>query len=60
VEVISADGRWVAGFELMATNPDGTATIRSTHTGKVRRVVQDQWRDPLEVAALAASRRRVE
>ncbi len=56
VEVLSASGRWVAGFELLATNPDGTVTIRSNHTGKTRRLWPDQWRDPLEVVALATNR----
>jgi hypothetical protein len=52
VEVLNSGWRWCAGFELLMTNADGTVSIRSTHTGTVRRLPPDQWRDPLELAAL--------
>lgn len=56
VEVAGRGGSWVAGFELLATNSDGTATIRSSRTGAVRRLWPDQWRDPLEATVMAANR----
>lgn len=52
MEVLNAAGGWVAGFELLATNPDGTASIRSRHTGMVKCLPPDQWRDPLEAVDL--------
>lgn len=52
VEVANRKGGWVSGYELLSFNSDGTVSIRSSHTGKVRCLPQGQWRDPLEVAAL--------
>lgn len=54
VQVRNGQGRWVAGFDLLAFNPDGTATIRSRRTGEVRTLPPDDWRDPAELEALAA------
>ena len=54
VEVRTAAASWASGFELLGTNPDGTATIRSNRTGATRQLPGDQWRCPDEVAALEA------
>lgn len=54
VEVQGADGRWHAGFLLLAFNPDGTVTVRSCKTGAVRQLALSEWRDPLEPEILAA------
>lgn len=53
MEVLSSTGRWIGGFELLSFDPDGLASIRSSRTGAVRRLSLNQWRDPLELAALA-------
>ncbi len=47
VEVHSADGRWVPGFELLGHDFDRRwFAIRSKRTGMVRRLPLDQWRAP--------------
>jgi hypothetical protein len=46
VEVLSAAGRWVAGFELLSFDAAGLAAIRCSRTGTVRRLLLDQWRAP--------------
>ncbi len=52
VEVLNRKGDWVSGYELLSFNSDGTVSILSSHTGKVRCLPQGQWRDLHEVAAL--------
>lgn len=53
VEVLGSTGRWFPGSELLSFDPDGLASIRSSRTGTVRRLTLNEWRDPLELAALA-------
>jgi hypothetical protein len=60
VEVLARTGEWVAGFELLRSENDGTALIRSGHTGATRKLPQGQWRDPLEIQALEAFAREVQ
>lgn len=55
VEVLSSSGHWTGGYELISFDDDDLATIRSTYTHAVRRLTNDQWRDPQEVALLAAA-----
>ena len=54
VEVLSASGRWVSGYELLQFRDDGLVTVRSTRTGATRSLVKWAWRDPIELALLAA------
>jgi len=54
-EVLSASGRWVGGYELLRFCDDGLLTIRSTHTGAVRQMPPERWRDPVEEALLEAA-----
>lgn len=54
-EVLSPSGRWVGGYELLRFCDDGLLTIRSTHTGAVRQMPPERWRDPVEEALLEAA-----
>ena len=54
-EVLSASGRWVGGYELLRFCDDGLLTIRSTHTGAVRQLPPERWRDPIEESLLEAA-----
>ena len=54
-EVLTASGSWVGGYELLRFCDDGMLTIRSTHTGAVRQLPLERWRDPVEEALLEAA-----
>lgn len=53
-EVLNNAGCWIAGYQLLRFGDDGLLTIRSIRTGATRQLPPQRWRDPLEVAALAA------
>lgn len=46
VEVLNTAGRWIAGFELLHFDAEGTATIRSVRSGATRSLSPGHWRDP--------------
>ena len=54
IEVRSAAGLWIRGYELLSFDDDGLVTVRSTHTHAVRRLPSELWRDPVETALLAS------
>ena len=58
-EVLSALGRWVGGYELLRFCDNGLLSIRSTHTGDVRQLPLECWRDPAEDALLEPSLRGI-
>lgn len=47
---MTAEGKWVSGYELLCFRNDGLLTIRSK---SVRELAPERWRDPREVALLA-------
>ena len=56
-EVRNASGQWICGYELLRFCDNGLLSIRSTHTGDVRQLPLECWRDPAEEALLEASPR---
>ena len=56
-EVLSTSGQWICGYELLRFCDNGLLSIRSTHTGDVRQLPLECWRDPAEEALLEASPR---
>ena len=58
-EVRNASGQWICGYELLHFCDNGMLSIRSTHTGDVRQLTPERWRDPAEEALLEASPRGI-
>ena len=58
-EVRNASGQWICGYELLRFCDNGLLSIRSTHTGDVRQLPLECWRDPAEEALLEASPRGI-
>ena len=58
-EVRNASGQWICGYELLRFCDNGLHSIRSTHTGDVRQLPPERWRDPAERAVLEASLRGI-
>lgn len=55
VEVLTAAGSWAKGFELLRFEDDGTALVRSGHTGNSRRLPMDHWREPVNWGQILAA-----